>query len=280
MTRRAAKFAPAALTVASTDSGGNAGIMADLRVFRDFSVHACAAVASVTAQNPSAVLAVHPVPENVFRAQLEAVIPCYAIRAAKTGMLFSENLVCAAAEMLGGAKFPVVVDPVMVATSGAALLEPSAIEAVKKRLLPVAYAVTPNIPEAEILAERPVKSFRDAIDAARAIYDRYGCIVVLKGGHAAGAVPGALKKDPAWKFKGPVAVDIVCSGRGECSLLVSAKVRRPVSTHGTGCTLSAAIAAGLARGKGFAAAAREAKEYTARAIRDSHSVGPKAGVLA
>lgn len=278
---REGRFAPAALTVAFTDSGGNAGVMADLRAFRDFKVHACAAVAGVTAQNPKGVLAVHPVPPRVLRAQLDAVLSCYAIRAAKTGMLHSAALVEAAAERLAGAKFPIVVDPVMAATSGAALLRPDAVKSLMESLLPIAFMVTPNIPEAEILSGLKIRSFEDAALAAEKIHSRFGCTVLLKGGHAAGRPPAELRRGIAGKVRGEASVDILFPAAGGGPAAIAAKkVPRPVSTHGTGCALSAAIAAALARGAGAASAVRTAKDYVTNAIRKSYLAGPGAGVLA
>lgn len=276
----AARQAPAALSAAFTDSGGNAGLMADLRTFRDFRVHGCAAVAGVTAQNPRGVYAVHDVPENVFRAQAEAVLSCFAVKAAKTGMLHSAALVAAAADVFAQAKIPLVADPVMVATSGAALLEPDAVKALQDRLLPVAFAVTPNIPEAEILSGMEIRSLQDGVDAACAIYRRFGCAVLLKGGHARWTLPREIREAAAAEYGGaPVCADVFLAAGGEPRFLAGPKTARPASTHGTGCTMSAALAAALAKGESLERAAAAAKAYTGAAIANSYFAGPGAGVL-
>ena len=251
----AARQAPAALSAAFTDSGGNAGLMADLRTFRDFRVHGCAAVAGVTAQNPRGVYAVHDVPENVFRAQAEAVLSCFAVKAAKTGMLHSAALVAAAADVFAQAKIPL-------------------------RLLPVAFAVTPNIPEAEILSGMKIRSLQDGVDAACAIYRRFGCAVLLKGGHARWTLPRDIREAAAAEYGGaPVCADVFLAAGGEPRFLAGPKTARPASTHGTGCTMSAALAAALAKGESLERAAAAAKAYTGAAIANSYFAGPGAGVL-
>ena len=273
-------YAPAALSIASTDSGGNAGLMADLRVFRDFRVHGCIAAAGVTAQNPQMVSAIHPVPPDVLRAQIEAVLSCYAVRAVKTGMLCGAEQVLAAAQCLERAGCPIVVDPVMTATSGAALLEPDGIRAMREKLLPLAFLATPNLAEAEILADRKIRSFDEAAEAAAEIHSRYGCAVLLKGGHPAGRIPRKIA-EAAKAGKGGVSVDILAGGpSGELRFLAARRVLHPVSTHGTGCTLSAAIASCLALGETIEKAVMDAKDYVTAEIRDSYKAGPRAGVLA
>lgn len=264
---------PAALTVAGTDSGGNAGVMADLRTFRDFSVHGTAAVAALTAQNTKKVSAVMPVNPSFIKAQLEAVMEDYTIRAAKTGMLFNTSAIRIVAEVLASAKFPVVVDPVMVATSGAVLLKNSAIKTFEDCLLPVAYLATPNIPEAEILAGMEIKSMEDAAKAAETIAHRFGLAVLVKGGHAN---ENGIAADA--KSKRRLAVDILYH-EGAFHFIGAPEIANPASTHGTGCTLSAAIAACLAKGMSLKDAVQNAKDYVTRAIRDSYFAGPSAGVL-
>lgn len=253
----------AALTIAGSDSGGNAGIQADVRAFHTFGVHACTVVASLTAQNPSGVSGVL-VPEPAFiEKQLDAVLPAYAIGAAKTGMLATAPVIeCVAARMAARRDIPLVVDPVMVATSGAKLLADDAVATVRSRLLPLATLATPNLPEAEVLTGMAIRSRADMLAAARRIRDAAGCAVLVKGGHAAGADAAdvLVTADGAWWFSLPAIED-------------------PASTHGTGCSLSAAIAASLACGRALPDAVAESKAYVYESIRTSLSVGPAATVL-
>ena len=252
-----------ALTVAGSDSGGNAGVQADVRAFHTFGLHACTVLAALTAQNPSAVLAVE-VPDPAFvAAQLDAVLPVYSIGAAKTGMLAAREVIGTVAAKLGAWRgAPVVVDPVMVATSGAKLLRDDAIDAMRARMLPVAAIATPNLPEAEVLAGMAIRSRAEMAEAARRIRAAAGCAVLVKGGHAAGspAEDFLVCDEGAFVYSSPVVVD-------------------PASTHGTGCSLSAAIAASLALGRSLPDAVAEGKAYVYEAIRTSIAVGPDAAVL-
>lgn len=256
---------PCCLTIAGSDSGGNAGIQADLRAFHAYGVHGCTVFTALTAQNPHGVSAVLPVPSDFVAAQLDAVIGTYAINAIKTGMMPGVATVRTVAERIapldGVAK---VVDPVMVATSGARLADDGCVAAMKAELLPLATLVTPNIPEASVLAGVGIACRADAEEAARRIHGAFGCAVLVKGGHAVGDI-------------GP-AEDALFDGR-EFRRLSLPPVERPVSTHGTGCTLSAAIAAALATGRSLADAVAYAKAYVRCAIADSYLVGPSCGVL-
>lgn len=253
----------AALTIAGSDSGGNAGIQADLRAFHAFGVHGCTAIAALTAQNPNGVTGVLLADGAFLAKQLDAIFACYAIGAVKTGMLANAELIEAAADRLSRQpSVPKVVDPVMVATSGARLLEDSAVETLKRRLAPLATLLTPNLPEAAVLLGRSVEGRKAAIGAARELTDRLGCAVLLKGGHDAER-PGE---------------DLFCAG-GKVASFSTPVVERPLSTHGTGCTLSAAIAASLALGRDLETAVAEGKSYVYEAIRTGRSLGPKAAVL-
>jgi hydroxymethylpyrimidine kinase/phosphomethylpyrimidine kinase len=254
---------PAALTVAGSDSGGNAGIQADLRAFHAFGVHGCTVIVALTAQNPWGVEAVLPVDPDFLGRQLDAVLPHYAIGAAKTGMLATAGLIAAVADRL--ARYPAilkVVDPVMVATSGARLLEPDAVTVLCERLLPLAALITPNLPEAEALLGRPIRGLTAAAGAAREMRGRFGCAVLVKGGH-----------DAAHR-----ACDVLCDGEGTV-VLESPTVEHPLSTHGTGCSLSAAITAALACGSSLREAVIAGKAYVYEAIRAGVRVGPRAAVL-
>ena len=248
---------PVALTIAGSDSGGGAGIQADLKTFAALGVHGACAIACLTAQNPKRVLAVERCSPRVLRRQMEAVFEELPPVAAKTGMLFSAENVRVVAEFFHGQNSPpLIVDPVMVSTSGAVLLKPEAIKILKERLLPLATLATPNLDEAEILTGRKLVAVEDLRSAAREIHRRFGCAALVKGGHLRG---------------GREAVDIFYDGRAE--LLLCAPFIKGVSTHGTGCTYSAAVAAYLARGCDLSHAVQRAKEFVAQAIADSYRVG-------
>jgi hydroxymethylpyrimidine/phosphomethylpyrimidine kinase len=248
---------PCALTIAGSDSGGGAGIQADLKTFAALKVHGASAITCLTAQNPKRVLGVQPATPEFVTLQLQAVFAELPPRAIKTGMLFSTEIIDAVATFLRTqrVKCPVIVDPVMVATSGALLLEKSALNALCTRLLPLADLVTPNIPEAEVLADTSISDPEDLRSVARKLHSQFGCAVLLKGGHLDGANE---------------ALDIFYDGKTE--LLLRAPFVRGVSTHGTGCTCSAAIAAYCAQGKPLIEAVGLAKRYIARAIADGARV--------
>ena len=246
-----------ALTIAGSDSGGGAGIQADLKTFAAFGVHGTSALTCLTAQNPRRVLAVESASAKVLRRQIEAVFEELRPAAVKTGMLFSaENVRILAGFFQKKSRVPLVVDPVMVATSGARLLEPSAIKVVREKLLPLATLTTPNLGEAEILTGHKLESPEDLRAAAREIHRRFGCAALVKGGHLRG---------------GREAVDIFFDGDTE--LLLSAPFVRNVSTHGTGCTYSAAITAALALGHNLPQAVGMAKDYITQVIAQSYRVG-------
>ncbi len=254
---------PAALTVAGSDSGGNAGIQADLRAFQVFGVHGCTAIAALTAQNPWGVDAVCEVDPHFLSRQLDAVLPHYAIGAAKTGMLTTAGLIAAVADSLAGyPEILKVIDPVMVAGSGARLLVPDAVAALCERLLPLATLITPNLPEIEVLLGRPVCGLAAVVKAARELNGRFGCAVLVKGGH-----------DTTHPAR-----DVLCDGAGTVVLETPA-VEHPLSTHGTGCSLSAAITAALACGSSLRDAVVAGKAYVYEAIRTGVRVGTEATVL-
>ena len=252
---------PVALTIAGSDCGGNAGLQADLRAFHGFGVHGCTAVAALTAQNPSGVTGVSPVTPEFLRLQLDAIFDAYAVKAIKTGMLQNAGLIETVARTLRRhRKIPLVVDPVMIATSGASLLEAAAVNALVRRLLPLATLITPNLPEAAVLLGRPVADAASAGEAARELAARFHCAVLVKGGHDAAHPAG----------------DALCVGR-KLFRVSTPVVRQPLSLHGTGCTLSAAIAAALATGCSLPDAVVEGKAYVYEAIRTGRGVGPHAG---
>jgi hydroxymethylpyrimidine/phosphomethylpyrimidine kinase len=248
---------PIALTIAGSDSGGGAGIQADLKTFSAFGVYGASVITALTAQNTLGVAAVEPVAAAFVVAQMEAVLSDLAVGAIKTGMLADAAIVEAVAGRLrAGPGCPLVVDPVMVATSGDVLIAPAAVDALKRELLPQALLVTPNLPEAARLLDTQVAE-SDAEMAAQAQALRaLGCRAVLvKGGHGSGSA----------------AVDVLCDATG-----IERFVRPKVDTrhtHGTGCTLSAAIAALLAQGVGLREAVGRAKAYVWQALQDGRALG-------
>ncbi len=241
--------APAiALTIAGSDSGGGAGIQADLKAFSALGAYGASVVTAITAQNTRAVTAVHEVPAEIVTAQIDAVFDDLQVGAVKIGMLSSPEIIETVAAGLAGRNVPIVLDPVMVAKSGDALLQDDAVETLKTRLLPLATLLTPNLPEAACLLGRPEISENDNT-AAQALIDMGPKAVLLKGGHG----------------QGPNCVDLLL-GRGTQPQRFTATRIDTQNTHGTGCTLSSAIAAGLADGMPLALAVERAHSYLHRAI--------------
>ena len=241
---------PTALTVAGSDSGGGAGVQADLKTFAALGVHGTSAITCVTAQNPKGVLGVQACRPDMVALQMEAVMKELGPKAIKTGMLYSAAIIREVAGVLRQhPRIPVVVDPVMVSTSGAVLLKDSARKVMEKELFPLAALITPNLDEAGILTGTTIREPEELRECARALHARYGCAILVKGGHLKG-----MRE----------AVDLFFDGRNE--LLVSSPFVRGVCTHGTGCTYSAAIAACLAHGQDLDKSVELAKEYISEAI--------------
>ncbi len=262
---------PVALTIAGSDSGGNAGIQADLRAFHAMGVHGCTAITALTAQNPEGVKGVQQASAAMLGLQLDAILDCYNVAALKTGMLANAELIAMTADKLSS--YPAIVkviDPVMVASSGARLLANDAVATLRERLLPLATVITPNLPEAEALLETRVGSADAAAEAARALAARYGCAVLLKGGHDETQPARDWLALPAERRQG---------GGVRLLEISTPAIAAPLSTHGTGCTLSAAIAAALAKGRGVLEAAIEGKAFVYEAIRVGRRVGLRATVL-
>ena len=245
---------PRALTIATSDSGGGAGIQADLKAFAAAGAHGMSVLVALTAQNTVGVTAVHEPPAAFARAQLDAVFSDNGVDAAKTGMLFSRAVIEEVAAFLQAHPVPLVVDPVMVSKTGDALLQSTAVRTLVTRLLPLALIVTPNLPEAEVLAKREIRSDADVRAAANAIHALGPRYVVIKGGHRDGPPTDLV-------FDGQRYVEFE-SDRIDTT-----------NTHGTGCTFSAAITAYLARGEEPLEAIRLAKEYLTGALRASYSIG-------
>jgi hydroxymethylpyrimidine/phosphomethylpyrimidine kinase len=251
-----AQLAPPAkaMTIAGSDSGGGAGIQADLKTFAAFGVYGTSVLTAITAQNTRGVFAIAEVPEEVITAQIDVVLEDIGADAVKTGMLSSGPIVEVVADRLEAWGLPLVVDPVMVAKSGDRLLQSEAVTTLATRLLPLALVVTPNVPEAEILAGHAIAADADAREAARAIAALGPRWVVIKGGHRAG--------DP---------VDLVYDGQRFTELHGERVDTR--NTHGTGDSFASAIAAGLARGLDPPEAIAAAKQYLTAALRASFAVG-------
>jgi hydroxymethylpyrimidine/phosphomethylpyrimidine kinase len=239
---------PRCLTIATSDSGGGAGIQADLKAFAALGCHGMSAIVALTAQNTTSVTAVHEAPPAFVRAQLDAVFDDIGVDAAKTGMLFSARIIEAVADFLGEHEVPLVVDPVMVAASGAKLLQDDAVAVLVRELFPKATVVTPNLHEACALVGRPYEEDADRRLLAEAIHELGAPAVVVTGGHGSEAVD--------WLFDGDRHVPIPVERYGD------------EATHGAGCTHSAALTAFLARGESLEDAARAAAEVASDAVRN------------
>lgn len=248
-----------ALTIAGSDSGGGAGIQADLKTFYAFGVFGTSAVTAITAQDTRGVRGVHAVPADMVRAQIDAVVEDLAPAAVKSGMLATAGLVETVADALEHhALATYVLDPVMVASSGDRLLEREAEEAVARRLVPLAALVTPNTYEAAILTGVRVETTDELREAARVLVERGAGAALVKGGHLEGR-------------NGDEVVDVLWNGERE-RVWRHRRVRTR-HTHGTGCTLSAAVAAALARGMTLPDAVNAAVDYVARAIASAPGLG-------
>ncbi|GFZ98019.1 bifunctional hydroxymethylpyrimidine kinase/phosphomethylpyrimidine kinase [Dyella caseinilytica] len=246
---------PIALTIAGSDSGGGAGIQADLKTFHAHHVHGLSVIAAITSQNTRGVTAVHPVPLAHIRNQIQAVFDDFPIAAVKTGMLGNAKTVRLVARELRRRKPAwLVVDPVMISTSGSRLLDEDAVEAVINELIPLADIVTPNLPEAESLLGRPLRTARQLEAAGEALLALGAASVLLKGGHA----------------RGDKVVDRYFDDRGVIEIR---HTRLPREGHGTGCTLASAIAAELALGHTPRQAIRRASAYVHRALKDGYRPG-------
>lgn len=244
------------LTIAGSDSGGGAGIQADLKTFAAHGVHGLSALAALTAQHTRGVTAVHVPPGDFLEAQLEACFADFRVEVVKLGMLADAGVIGqVAAALRRHAPRAVVVDPVMVATSGARLLDPSALSAMRELLLPLADMVTPNIPEAELLLDRPIRSAADAEAAVDQLLSLGARSVLLKGGHLE---------------TGDTVVDRFGEGTQRESFT---HPRLAVDGHGTGCTLASAIAANLCRGESLLEASRLSADYVHGALQQAYRPG-------
>jgi hydroxymethylpyrimidine/phosphomethylpyrimidine kinase len=253
---------PIALTIGGSDSGGGAGIQADLKTFTAQKVHGCSAISCVTAQNTLGVSRVDALPPEALTAQIEAVVSDLAVAALKTGMLLNQPLIEAAAATIAPLAIPKLIDPVMVSRAGAVLLEEGAIEAYRRCLLPQAELLTPNLHEARLLSGCPIEGGTDVERAAERLLAMGSAAVLVKGG---GLV----------ELKGR---DYLLTQGGTGQWLTHAPIATP-HTHGSGCTLGAAITAGRARGLELEAAVVAAKRYVEGCLREALAIGAGQGPL-
>ncbi|XDD50351.1 bifunctional hydroxymethylpyrimidine kinase/phosphomethylpyrimidine kinase [Leptospira sp. WS92.C1] len=255
------RIKPVTLTIAGSDSGGGAGIQADLKTFTALDTFGTSAITCLTSQNPSEVTGIFEVNADFLEKQIRAVLGYFPVKAIKTGMLFSTAIIEKTCSVLSeyknkGANFSLVVDPVMVATSGAKLLQDSAIKALLEKLIPISDLITPNLDEAEILSGKRIDKSSEMPDLALQIFEKYRVPVLLKGGH--------LKNET-------IALDLLFDGKE------FTKLEKPYITgfypHGTGCTYSSAITSYLAHGNSLIKAAGLAKRYLHAAIEQAYSAG-------
>ncbi|MEM1581833.1 MAG: bifunctional hydroxymethylpyrimidine kinase/phosphomethylpyrimidine kinase [Candidatus Bathyarchaeia archaeon] len=250
---------PVAMTIAGSDSGGGAGIQADLKTFAAIGVHGTTAITCVTAQNTYSVASIECLGPEIVKEQIKQVVEDTGVDAGKTGMLYTSDIIKAVSEEISRYKFPLVIDPVMVAKSGAPLLKPEAEETLKKYLFPLALVVTPNKFEAERLTGKRIKNVNDAKEAAEEICSLGPQAVVIKGGH----------------LNTVEAIDIFYY-KGECKIFSSERLNVR-TTHGTGCSFSAAITAFLAKGEELPLAIEYAKDFITKAIKFGLNIGKGAG---
>ena len=257
------KKVPRALTIAGSDSGGGAGIQADIKTFTAFRVFGMSALTSITAQNTESVLGIYDLPPEFVKLQIDAVLGDIGVDAAKTGMLSNESIISAVAEKIKEYRIErLVVDPVMKAKSGDALLKRESERAMIEKLLPLAFIVTPNLPEAEVISEIEVSSIADMREAAKRIKSLGPKYVLVKGGHLESASE---------------SIDVLYDGEDFYNF--SSQRIETKNTHGTGCTYSAAICAGLANELGAIEAIKQAKDYITGAIKGSFKLGKGHGPL-
>jgi hydroxymethylpyrimidine/phosphomethylpyrimidine kinase len=247
---------PVALSIAGSDNSAGAGAQADLKTMSALGVYGVTAITCVVAEVPGKVTAIQPIEPRIVTEQIRLLFEAFPVGAIKTGMLYSREIIAAVCDALeeqfkiqnSELKIPVVVDPVMVATSGDLLLQPDAIALYRERLIPLATLITPNLDEAQALLGYPITDLDTMRRAGSELYSQFGVNILLKGGH----------------LRGAVATDFLIEG-GVVSEY-SAPFVQGVSTHGTGCTYSAAVAAGLAKGLSLTAAMSEAKSFVTRAV--------------
>jgi hydroxymethylpyrimidine/phosphomethylpyrimidine kinase len=250
---------PVALTIAGSDSSAGAGAQADLKTFSAFGVYGLTAITCVVAETPGKVQRIQGVEASLVAEQVQLLLENFPVAAMKTGMLYSAEIVSVVAGALRHSNVPLVIDPVMVATSGDLLLQRDAIAVYENELFPLATVVTPNLDEAATLLGKRISDLAAMREAGRELASRYGTPMLLKGGH----------------LGGETAIDLLCTAEGVVEF--SAPFTRGVNTHGTGCTYSAAIAAGLASGLELEAAIEGAKRFVTKAIAQHFSWESESG---
>ena len=257
------EFYPSAMTIAGSDSGGGAGIAADLRTFNAFGVFGTFAVTAVTSQNPSAVRRIDPLPGEAVTAQIDAVLEKIPVRFCKSGMLFSAENIRAAADAVRKYRLKLICDPVMISTSRSKLLRDDAIDAMISALLPLAAWITPNIPEAELLTGREIDGLPAMLDAAAELHEKFSCAVLLKGGHLSGGQ----------------ACDVIAREAKRYILSAPRLDLPPLAAHGTGCTLSAALTAMLALDMPWKQAVCESKAFVYGSLAQRVELGPEVSAM-
>jgi hydroxymethylpyrimidine/phosphomethylpyrimidine kinase len=254
-----------ALTIAGSDSSGGAGIQADLKTFAAQGVYGCSVITAITAQNTMGVFDVYPLPPGIIKKQLEAVLSDIHPDGIKIGMLANSSIIHSVADTLRQfPKNPLVLDPVMAAKSGDLLLEREAVRSLREELFPLTSILTPNIPEAEYLTGNPIQSEGDRREAARRILEMGVASVLIKGGHA-------VQPSTAQEKGGRLVVDLFYDGK-EMREIKGPRIDT-LHTHGTGCTLSSAIAAGLAKGLTPLEAILNARDYVTAGLQNAYAVG-------
>ncbi|TGN06876.1 bifunctional hydroxymethylpyrimidine kinase/phosphomethylpyrimidine kinase [Leptospira ilyithenensis] len=249
---------PITLSIAGSDSGGGAGVQADLKTFSSLGTFGTTAFTCLTAQNPDGVTAIHEIPTSFIKAQLDAVLSYFPVSACKTGMLFSEEIINIVREVLQTKPdIKLVVDPVMIATSGAKLLKNDAITALRENLIPIATIITPNLDEASLLLGQNITGQNELESSAKQLFDIFKVPILLKGGHLQNVTE---------------AIDILFDGKSIYNF--KKPFLKVKNTHGTGCTFSSAITSYLAHGLSLPEAVGHAKEYIHNAIEDSIQTGP------
>ena len=271
------------LTIAGSDSGGGAGIQADIKTISALGCYAASAITAVTVQNTLGVQAVHPVPADIVSGQIKAVLDDIGADAIKIGMLFNADIIHAVATTLNSTLYtlnyttPVVLDPVMVSTSGHRLMNEDAIETLCSELIPLANLITPNLPEAEVLLGTPIT---DLTAAAQALAEKYNISVLLKAGHQTPSTIALRAHNPQSTIHNPQLTDVLYDYEEKRLYTYPHRRVETKNTHGTGCTLSSAIAAGLAKGLKMHDAVGVATEYLEGALLSAkndvlgHGFGP------
>ncbi|MCB6706832.1 bifunctional hydroxymethylpyrimidine kinase/phosphomethylpyrimidine kinase [[Clostridium] saccharogumia] len=252
---------PACLTIAGSDSSGGAGIQADVKTMLINRVYAMSALTALTAQNTTGVTGIYEVSDEFLEQQLDSIFTDIYPEAVKIGMVSNQALIISIAKKLKEYNARnIVIDPVMIATSGAKLIDDEAIDTLKEYLLPMATVLTPNIPEAEILADMKIKNEPEMVEAATLIGEKYGCAVLIKGGHAINDANDLLYQKGHYQWFKEKRID-------------------NFNTHGTGCTLSSAIAANLAKGDSLEKSIEKAKKYISKALAAMLDLGSGSGPM-